>query len=229
MPNSTSINFILDYYSPIKPRDNIFLLAYKNCDCREIILSIDINNLIIGQSYTVEYSTVNDTSSFSPSTQIVKASANYQKISTIMYIDPSKIHIVKVEVSGVNITASQMCVIKCGTLNSCEVNEKLDIVLNEYNDWEYKIDQFPIIKFVPYDSSYNDVIISIDNLEEISSTIALLEAVSPLINVSSDIKISGTKIGTLICLSNFVNQGISVTSGGIKRDSIISQGVLNLT
>jgi len=226
---TTSINFNLDYYSPQKPRDNIIVLAYKNCECREIIVSLDINNLIIGQSYSINYSTLNNTASFSPTNQIIRASANSQKLSTLMRIDPTKIHIVKAEISGINITASQMCVVKCGTLSDCEVNDGSDIVLSVYNNWEYKVDQLPIFKFIPYSNQYRDTVISIGNIQEISSKIGLLKSISPLINTSSDVKILGVKIGTLVYLSNFINQSISVTSNNQKYDSSIDQGVLDLT
>jgi hypothetical protein len=228
MPNSTNINFNLDYYLPQKPRDNIFVLAYKNCECREIIVSIDIDNLIIGQSYTISYSSVNDTASFSPSEQTIRAAANAQKFSTIMYIDPIKTHIVKAEITGINIVASQMCVIKCGTLASCEVHEDSNIILSSYNNWEYKIDQLPIFKFVPSSTLYNDTVISVKNLPEISAKISLPKTISPLINASSDILIKGTKIGTLIYLSNFIHQNIIISSNNENYDTSIEQGVLDI-
>lgn len=229
MPNSTNIKFNLDYYSPEKPRENIFVLAYKNCDCKEIILSIDLDNLIIGQTYTINYSSVNNTATFSPATQTIRAAANSQKFSTIMVIDPDKTHIVKAEITGINISASQMCVIKCGALVGCEINENSDIVLKNSNNWEYKIDQIPIFRFVPSSSSYNSVTLSINNLSYITSKESIIKSVSPLLNTSTDIYISSTKIGSLVYLSNFNGQNITITANNQNYQTTIKQGVLNVT
>lgn len=229
MSNSTNIKFNLDYYSPDKPRDNIFVLAYKNCDCKEIILSIDLDDLIIGQTYTINYSSVNNTASFSPSTQTIRAASNSQKFSTIMVIDPDKTHIVKAEIAGINITASQMCVIKCGSLSGCEINESSNIVLNQKNNWEYKIDQLPIFKFAPVSSLYNSVVLSVNSLSYITSKDAIMKSVSPLISTSTDIYISSTKIGSLVYLSNFNGQGVTITANNQNYQTTIKQGVLNIT
>jgi hypothetical protein len=224
MPNLMNINFNLDYYSPQKPRDNIFLLANKSCECREIIVSIDLDNLIIGQSYTIVYSSVNQTAIFSPATQTIRAASNSQKFSTIAYIDPSKTHIVKAEISGINVTASQMCVIKCGDLQACEVIYGSDIVLNANNNWEYKFDDFSIFKFIPAPSN-STVSISIPTIPEVASPSNLRLSNVPLLNSSADIKISNVKIGTLIYLTKFDNSNLTITKNGQNYIGTITPGV----
>ena len=227
MPNSTNINFNLDYYLPQKPRDNIFILAYKNCDCKEIIVSIDIDNLLVGQPYTISYSSVNNTSLFSPSEQTIRAASNAQKFSTIMYIDPTKTHIVKAEITGINIKASQMCVIKCGDLQRCEVPDGSNIVLNSRNNWEYKFNDFLIFKFIPA-AGNNSVSLSVATIPEISSPSDLKLVTIPLINASADIRIGGEKVGTIIYLTRFDKKNIALTKNSQNYNGTISPGVFDV-
>ena len=142
MSKIATIKFNLDHYTPQKPGQNIFVLDHKVCQCRELVITADLDGLVIGQSYTINYSAVNNTAIFDPSTQTISAASVQQKFSTIMYLDPAKTHIVKAEISGINILASQMCVIKCGELQRCEIPDGSNIVLNSKNNWEYKIDDF---------------------------------------------------------------------------------------
>lgn len=224
MPNSANIRYNLDHYNPQKPGDNIFVLDNKDCACREIIVSSDLENLVIGQQYTITYSSVNNTAIFSPSTQIIRAAANSQKFSTIAHIDPAKTHIVKAEISGINILASQMCVIKCGNLQGCEVPQGSDIVLNSKNNWEYRLNDFVILKFTPTTGN-SGVVLNLESIPAVSPNSDLISSSSPLITSSSDILQGGTKLGTLIYLSNFNNTTITINKNSQNYSGTITPGV----
>lgn len=228
MPNSVYIRYNLDHYHPQSPSDNIFILDNQDCACRELIISADLGNLIIGQQYTVSYSSINNTAIFDPSTQVIRAAANSQKFSTIAYIDPSKTHIVKAEITGINVIASQMCVIKCGNLQGCEVPEGSNIVLSSKNDWEYKLNQFIILKFVPNPGNA-DVILTLSAIPSISPASDLISASSPLISSSADIMRNGVKLGTLIYLSDFNDTTIQVTKNSQNYTGTITPGVFTTT
>lgn len=219
-----TIKFNLDHYYPIKPSPNIFVVDNKACQCRELVVSADLDNLIIGQNYSISYSTLNNTALFDPSEQTIRAAANQQKFSTIMFLDPAKTHIVKAEISGTNILASQMCVIKCGELRGCDVPSDSNIVLNSYNNWEYRFDDFLVFKFIPM-SGHSDVVISVASLPEIAppSNLKLLHI--PLINASTDILLNNTKVGTLIYLTRFDNRSVVMTKNNQNYTGTISPGV----
>lgn len=219
-----TVKFNLDHYYPLKPSPNIFVVDNKACQCRELVVSADLDNLIIGQVYTITYSALNDTAMFDPAEQVIRAAAKQQKFSTIMYLDPAKTHIVKAEITGINIIASQMCVIKCGELRGCDVPSDSNIVLNSYNNWEYRFDDFLVFKFIP-SSGHSDVTMSIPSLPEISppSNLKLLHI--PLINASSDIMLNTTKVGTLIYLTRFDNKSIVMTKNSQNYTGTITPGV----
>lgn len=227
MSNIATIKFNLDHYSPQKPGQNIFVLDHKICQCRELVISADLDNLIIGQQYTINYSALNNTALFDPSTQTIRAASKQQRFSTIMYIDPSKTHIVKAEISGINILASQMCVIKCGELQRCEVPDGSNIILNANNNWEYKFDDFSIFKFIP-SANNTGVSLSVATLPEVTTPSNLRLSNIPLINSSTDIRLSGQKIGTLIYLTRFDNSAIVVTKNNQNYNGTISPGVFDV-
>lgn len=224
MSNTATVRFNLDHYSPQKPSQNIFVLDSKVCQCRELVLTADLDNLVVGQPYTITYSALNNTAIFDPSTQTIRAASNSQKFSTILYIDPSKTHIIKAEISGINILASQMCVVKCGELRGCEIPEGSNIVLNAKNNWEYKFDDFSIFKFIPT-SSNNTVSISIGTIPEVAQPSNLRLSNTPLLNASTDIKIGTDKIGTLIYLTRFDNRLLTLTKNNQNYTGTIAPGV----
>jgi hypothetical protein len=227
MNNIASIKFNIDHYLPKKPGQNIFVLDQKVCQCRELVISSDLDNLIIGQSYTINYSTINNTAIFDPANQTIRAAAKQQRFSTIMYIDPAKTHIVKAEVTGINITASQMCVIKCGELQKCEIPDGSSIVLNSKNNWEYKFNNFLIFKFIPA-AGNNSVSLSVATIPEISSPSDLKLASIPLINASADIRLAGEKVGTIIYLTRFDKNNIVLTKNSQNYNGTISPGVFDV-
>jgi len=227
MSKIATIKFNLDHYAPQKPGQNIFVLDHKVCQCRELVITADLDGLIIGQSYIINYSAVNNTAIFDPSTQTISAASVQQKFSTIMYLDPAKTHIVKAEISGINILASQMCVIKCGELQRCEIPDGSNIVLNSKNNWEYKFDDFLIFKFIPVNTTDN-ISLTIPTIPEIASPANLRISNIPLINSSADIKISNVKVGTLIYLSKFDSKTISVSKNSQNYSGTITPGVFSI-
>jgi hypothetical protein len=227
MSKIASIKFNMDHYSPTKPSENIFILDNKVCQCRELVLCADLSDLIIGQSYTITYSTLNNTALFDPQVQIIRAADNNQRFSTIAYIDPSKIHIVKAEISGINILASQMCVVKCGNLSGCEIPEGSNILLSSKNNWEYKFDDFLIFKFIPVNTADN-ISLTIPTIPEIASPANLRISNIPLINSSADIQLSNVKVGTLIYLSRFDSKTISVSKNSQNYSGTITPGVFSI-
>jgi len=228
MANTVSIKYNLSHYSPKIINDNIFILDNKYCSGRELIVSAILENLIIGQTYTISYSTANNTAIFDPAVQTIRAAANTQKFSTIAYINPTKTHIVKAEINGVNVVASQMCVIKCGSLEGCELIEDADIVLNNKNNWEYKFDDFLIFKFIPI-NALDNTYLTIQTISEIASPASLKLSNTPLINSSADIKLNNVKIGTLIYLSKFDNRIISVSKNSQNYSGTITPGVFSIS
>jgi hypothetical protein len=227
MSTLASVKFNFDHYNPAKPSANIIVLDTQNCNCRELVACIDLSNLIIGQSYNIQYSSVNNTAVFDPQNQTIRAASEDQKFSTIMYIDPSKTHIIKAEISGVNILSSQMSVVKCGQLVSCEVSEDSLITLSSKNNWEYKFDNFLIFKFIPTNGN-NDVILTIPPIPEIFPISNLRVSQSPVINSSSEIRISTTTIGQLIYLSNFNGKSIKAVKNSQNYTGLIAPGVFNI-
>ena len=227
MSTSASIKFNFDHYNPTKPSSNIVILDPQNCNCREIVVSVDLNNLIIGQSYNIQYSSVNNTAVFDPQNQTIRAASVDQKFSTIMYIDPSKTHIIKAEISGINILSSQMSVVKCGQLVSCEVSEDSMITLSSKNNWEYKFDNFLIFKFIPAPGN-NDVVLTIPPIPEIFPISNLRLSQMPVINSSAEIRISTTTIGQLVYLSNFNNKTIKVIKNNQNYNGLVAPGVFNI-
>ena len=144
-----------------------------------------------------------------------------------MYIDPTKTHIVKAEITGINIKASQMCVIKCGDLQRCEVPDGSNIVLNSRNNWEYKFNDFLIFKFIPA-AGNNSVSLSVATIPEISSPSDLKLVTIPLINASADIRIGGEKVGTIIYLTRFDKKNIALTKNSQNYNGTISPGVFDV-
>lgn len=227
MPTSASIQFNFDHYNPQKPSSNIIVLDRENCNCREIVTCVDLNDLIIGQPYNIQYSSVNNTAIFDPQNQTIRAASIDQKFSTIMYIDPSKTHIIKAEISGVNVASSQMAVVKCGQLSICEVSEDSLITLSSKNNWEYKFDNFLIFKFIPTNGN-NDVVLSIPPIPEIFPISNLRMSQLPVINSSSEVRISTTTIGQLIYLSNFSGKSIKAVKNSQNYTGLITPGVFNI-
>lgn len=227
MSNIATVKFNLDHYSPQKPGQNIFLLDHKICQCRELVISADLDGLIIGQEYTISYSVLNNTALFDPSNQIIRAASQSQKFSTIMYLDPSKTHIIKAEISGINILASQMCVVKCGQLQGCEIPVGSNILLNSKNNWEYKFNDFAIFKFIPYGNN-TTVSLSVPTIPEVSEPANLSLSDTPLLNASTDIILSGNKIGTLIYLTKFDSSPITLTKNNQNYSGTIKPGVSNV-
>jgi hypothetical protein len=227
MVNTASIAYNLDHYAPRKLNDNIFVLDNKYCLCRELIISVDLKNLIIGQAYSVSYSSINNTAIFDPPTQTIRASANTQKFSTIAHIDPAKTHIVKAEIAGINTIASQMCVIKCGELQNCEVVEGSDIVLNSKNNWEYKVDNITILRFEPLDL-LNNIELVFKSIPEISPNNAIIAENSPLITSSTNIILGTANIGLLVYLSLYDNKSFTASKSSQNYRGTLSPGVCTI-
>lgn len=227
MSKIASIKFNLDHYAPQRPGQNIFVLDHKVCQCRELVITADLDGLIIGQPYTINYSVLNNTAMFDPSTQIISAASTQQKFSTIMYLDPAKTHIVKAEITGINILASQMCVIKCGELQRCEIPEGSNIVLNSKNNWEYKFNDFAIFKFIPSPGN-STTYLSIPTIPEVSEPTNLSLSNIPLINASTDIMLNTDKIGTLIYLTKFDGSSIALNKNNQNYSGTIKPGVSNV-
>lgn len=227
MANTVSIKYNLSHYSPKIINDNIFILDNKYCSCRELIVSVVLDNLIIGQRYIISYSTVNNTAIFDPPLQIVRAASNTQKFSTIAYIDPTKTHIVKAEINGVNVVASQMCVIKCGSLEGCESIEDANIVLSSKNNWEYRLDNITILKFKPLNAS-DDTVLVFKSIPEISPSNDIIVENSPLISSSTNIALDGNNIGLLVYLSSYNNKTFTATKSSQNYIGTISPGVCTI-
>jgi hypothetical protein len=227
MANTVSIKYNLSHYSPKIINDNIFILDNKYCSCRELIVSVVLENLIIGQTYTISYSAANNTAVFDPPSQTVRAASNTQQFSTMVYIDPAKTHIVKAEINGINVVASQMCVIKCGSLEGCESIEDADIVLSSKNNWEYKLNNIIILKFNPLNIS-DDTQLVFKSIPEISPSNNIIVENSPLITSSTNVLLDTANIGLLVYLSLYDNKSFTATKSSQNYIGTISPGVCTI-
>jgi len=226
--DTATIKFNLDHYNPKNLGQNdIFVLSNKICNCDSLILSVDLNNLIIGQPYTISYKSINNSNIvIDPSGQVINAASVSQKFSTIIKnIDTIKSNIIQADISGLNISASQMCIIKCDQIDNCAISTNYDIVLNNRNNWTYSVGNIKIAQFKPYE---NNAItqITIKNTSPLPDANSLIGLYSPIIYTSSSI----TGHGVLYYLSKFERYSglFKLANSSTPTNKNITPGVLSI-